>query len=89
MLSYQNLEIFNILQTVVVVVVIILNIRIHNKLIDENEELKERIKRDREWAEDYRYLSIESAIASERLRVSHEEFKKTCEEFQERVNEVK
>lgn len=59
------------------------------KLENENEELKDRIKHDREWAEEYRYLSIESAIASERLRVSHEEFKKTCEEFQESINEVK
>lgn len=89
MLSYQDLQVFNILQTVFIVVVIILNTRIHNKLIDENDGLIDRIKRDKEWAEEYRYLSIESAIASERLRVSHEEFKKTCEEFQDRVEKVK
>lgn len=57
-------------------------------LEEENEGLKDRIKRDKEWAEEYRYLSIESAIASERLRVSHEEYKKTCEDFQKKVSEV-
>ncbi len=57
-------------------------------LEDENEGLRDRIKRDKEWAEEYRYLSIESAIASERLRVSHKEYQKTCEDFQKRLKEI-
>ena len=56
-------------------------------LEEENEGLKDRIKRDKEWAEDYRYLSIESAIFNERLRVSHDEFAKKCEEFQKQCQE--
>lgn len=83
------INLITIVQIVGLFLIAMYQITKNEVLEKENNRLKERIKSDRKWAEDYRYLSIESAIASERLRVSHEEFKKTCEEFQERVNEVK
>jgi phage regulator Rha-like protein len=44
MLSYMDLQIFNILQTVFIVVVIVLNINIHNKLIDRVDELEKQLE---------------------------------------------
>lgn len=44
MLSYTDLQIFNILQTVFIVIVIVLNTNIHNKLIDRVEELEKKLE---------------------------------------------
>ncbi|NMF04340.1 hypothetical protein HF849_06130 [Clostridium beijerinckii] len=50
---------------------------------------KENRKRANEWFDYEREFIKESAILGERLRVSNEEFMKTCEEFQKQCEVIK
>lgn len=59
------------------------------KLENENEELRDRIKSANEWFDYEREFIKESAILGERLRVSNEEFMKTCEEFHKQCEVIK
>jgi predicted nuclease with TOPRIM domain len=57
-------------------------------LEEENEGLRDRIKRDAEWHETDKKVSIDLAIVNEKLRVSHEEYIKNNKRFQERLEEI-
>lgn len=88
-LSYIDLQVYIIFSIIIFTLVICFSARNNNKLVDENEKLRKRIKNNKEMDEYERKFIKESAILSERLRVSNEEFQKKCKEFIDKVEKVK
>lgn len=77
----------NIIAIVLIYGILIEEMRI-NSYRDRLEQEKNARKRDNEWFELDKKISVESAVLKEKLRVSHEEFQKNNEEFIKRCEEI-